>query len=100
VFGQGGLLDAGIGILGDLQSGGVAGLIGAAQTAMRVSNTFKGANLASIAKNEAVAIGTNELIKAIPSATKQVMNRGGGVYIPTPQRTPQSATPNFNPNIR
>lgn len=95
VFGQGGLLDAGIGILGDLQSGNLGGLIGATQTAMRVSNTFKGKNLAAIAKNEAVSLGTGAIVEALPGATRQVIGRQGGVFIPTPQRTPQSATPQF-----
>jgi hypothetical protein len=98
IFGQGGLLDAGIGILGDLQGGGPGGLIGAAQTAMRVANTFKGKNIASLAKNEAVSAGVNQLIQSIPGATRQVMNRAGGVYIPTPQKTPQTASPTFNNN--
>ena len=40
IFGQGGLLDAGLGILGDLQSGSVLGLIGAAQKAGTAYNTF------------------------------------------------------------
>jgi hypothetical protein len=54
VLGQGGLLDAGIGIISDLQSGSVAGLIGAVQKAGTTYNTFKGANLKSIVKEEAV----------------------------------------------
>jgi len=81
-----------------LQSGGPGGLIGAAQKAMRVANTFKGKNLASLAKNEALSLGVNQIIQAIPGATRQVMNRAGGVFIPTPQKTPQSASPPFNPN--
>jgi hypothetical protein len=28
------------------------------------------------------------------------MNRAGGVYIPTPQKTPQTASPTFNNNTR
>lgn len=95
VFGQGGLLDAGIGIVGDLQSQNLGGLIGATQTALRTANTFRNRNLASIVKNEAIALGTGELVQAIPGATRQVIGRNGGVYIPTPQSTPQSATPRF-----
>jgi hypothetical protein len=41
VLGQGGLLDAGFGIIEDLQSGGVAGIIGSVQKAGTVYNTFK-----------------------------------------------------------
>jgi hypothetical protein len=93
IFGQGGLLDAGQGILSDLQSGTVGGLIGAAQTAMRVKNTVKGKNLASVVKNEALALGTNQIVQSIPGATRQLMNTKTGIYIPTPQATPQSRTP-------
>lgn len=95
IFGQGGLLDAGLGILGDLQSGGVAGLIGAAQTAGRTYNTFKNKDIASLAKNETLALGKNQLLQSLPGATRQVMNRPNGVFIPTPAQTPQTATPGY-----
>lgn len=83
VFGQGGLLDAAEGIIGDLQSGTVGGLIGAAQKAGTAVNTFKGKNLASIAKSETVALGTNEIIKSLPGAVKPVLNKSTGIFIPT-----------------
>ena len=54
IIGQGGLLDAGLGIIGDLQSGSVAGVIGAVQKAGTAYNTFKGANLKAIVKEEAL----------------------------------------------
>jgi hypothetical protein len=84
IFGQGGLLDAGLGILSDLQSGTVGGLIGAAQTAGRTYNTFKDANLKSISKSEAIAIGTNTLIQGIPGAIRPILNKPTGIFIPTP----------------
>lgn len=83
VFGQGGLLDAGQGVLRDLQSGN---LIGAAQTAMRTYQTFGGVkNLKSVAKSEAIALGTGAIIQGIPAATRSVMNAQKGVFIPTPK---------------
>lgn len=85
VFGQGGLLDAGAGILQDLQSGGLLGVIGAAQKAGAAANTFKGKNLASIAKSEAVALGGSAVIGAIPGAIKSLPGRGNGAFFPTPQ---------------
>jgi hypothetical protein len=91
VFGQGGLLDAGIGILGDLQSGSVLGLIGAAQKAGRTYNTFKGKNLAAITKSEAVAIGKNTVIQALPGATRAVANRADGWIFPQAQAQRQAA---------
>jgi hypothetical protein len=96
VFGQGGLLDAGIGIVTDLQKGTVGGLIGAAQTAMRTNQTFKNKNLASIAKSEAISLGTNEIVQSIPSATRPILNARLGAFIPTPTTTPV-ATPGINP---
>lgn len=53
IIGQGGLLDTGLGIIDDLQSGSVAGLIGAVQKAGTAYNTFKGANLRSVVTEEA-----------------------------------------------
>jgi hypothetical protein len=77
IFGQGGLLDAGSGILSDLQSGGPLGLIGAAQKALTASNTFKGKDLASLTKSEIAALG----IDAIRASIKNT----GGRYFPTPK---------------
>jgi hypothetical protein len=97
IFGQGGLLDAGLGVLSDLQSGTVGGLIGAAQTAARTYNTFKGADLKSISKSEAIALGRNTIIGAIPGAVRPVLNRPTGIFIPTPSNNAVN-TPGFNPN--
>lgn len=83
VFGQGGLLDAAEGIIGDLQSGTVGGLIGAVQKAGTTYNTFKDKNLSSIAKSEAVALGTNELKTSLPAAIKPILNKPTGIFIPT-----------------
>ena len=85
VFGQGGLLDTGVGILEDLQSGSVLGLIGAAQKAGTAYNTFKGKNLASIAKSETVALGTSALIGALPGAVRTVAGAADGVFFPKQQ---------------
>jgi hypothetical protein len=77
VFGQGGLLDAGGGILEDLQSGSPLGLIGAAQKARTAYNTFKGKDIKSIAKSEAAAIGTSAITSGI--------RNNGGRFFPTPK---------------
>jgi hypothetical protein len=84
VFGQGGLLDAGGGILEDLQSGGVLGLIGAAQKAGTAYNTFKGKNIASSAISEATALGTNAIRGSLPGAVRSVPGRSTGMFFPTP----------------
>jgi len=83
VFGQGGLLDTGGGILEDLQSGSVLGLIGAAQKAGTAYNTFKGKNIASIALNEGKALGVNTIVGGItPGAVRSVANRVDGWVFP------------------
>jgi hypothetical protein len=92
VFGQGGLLETGAGIIGDLQSGSVLGLIGAAQKAGRLNQTFKGKNLAAIAKSEATALGTNTLIQGLPAATRAVTNRADGWLFPKQSTTPSTNT--------
>ena len=61
VLGQGGLLDAGIGIISDLQSGTVAGAIGAIQAAGRTYETFKGQDLRAIVNEEARGAVTDTL---------------------------------------
>ena len=94
VFGQGGLLETGAGIIGDLQSGSVLGLIGAAQKAARLDKTFKGKNLAAIAKSEAVSLGTKTLQQGLPAATKAVANKADGWIFPTATFNRNNAGPN------
>jgi hypothetical protein len=90
VLGQGGLLDTGIGIAEDLASGGVAGLVGAAQKALTAYDTYKGKDLASIANRE-VRDSAKTIAKAgLPAATRAVIGTAGqkgildGVFFPTP----------------
>jgi hypothetical protein len=85
VFGQGGLLDAGGGILEDLQSGGLLGAIGAVQKAGTAYNTFKGKNIKSIAVNETTALGVKAIQGGIPGAVRSVQGRSSGMFFPTPQ---------------
>lgn len=88
VFGQGGLLDAGLGIINDLSGNVTVGsVLNAATTAARVYDTVKGSDLKAIVKDEAVAIGTSTVIQGIPGATRQILNYPiGGINIPTPPR--------------
>jgi hypothetical protein len=97
VFGQGGLLDAADGILGDLQSGTVGGLIGATQKALLTRETFKNKDLSAIAKSETVRLGTNEISKSLPGVIRPVLNRPTGIFIPTPQRTIPGPNPGPTP---
>jgi hypothetical protein len=84
VLGQGGLLDAGIGIVEDLQSGSVAGIIGAVQKAGTVYNTFKDAPIRSIVNEEANAALNSVLKTTIPAAVRQAQNSSGGFVFPRP----------------
>ena len=84
VLGQGGLLDAGIGIIEDLQSGGVAGIIGAVQKAGTTYNTFKDAPIRSIVNEEANAALNSVLRTSIPAAVRQAQNSSGGFVFPRP----------------
>ena len=88
-FGQGGLLDAGGGILEDLQSGGPLGYIGAIQKAGTAYNTFKGKNIKSMAVNEAVSLGTKQIQNVyVPGAVRSVQGRNNGMVYPTTQSPP------------
>ena len=101
VFGQGGLLETGGGIISDLQSGSVLGLIGAAQKAARLKQTFKGKNLGSVAAGEAVRLGTQTIQQGVtPGGVRAVSNKVDGWVFPTPKiapgTTPGIAQPNPN----
>jgi hypothetical protein len=82
VLGQGGLLDAGIGIVQDLQSGGVTGVIGAIQKAGTAYNTFKGQNIKSIVNEEANAALKSVIRNSIPGAVRQAQGGSGGFVFP------------------
>lgn len=100
VLGQGGLLDAGIGIIEDLQSGTVGGLIGATQKAGTAYNTFKNANLRSVVNADVNQSVNNAIRGVLPGAlrnassspltspvgipTQPLSYRGGGIFFPTP----------------
>ena len=93
IFGQGGLLSTGEGIMADLESGSVAGLIGAAQKAGAAYNTFKGKNLKSIVESEAVSLGKQTIGQYGPNATRSVINKADGWVFPTAARNQQNNTP-------
>lgn len=82
VLGRGGLIDAGVGILNDLQNGGPAGVIGAIQKAGTVYNTVKGKNLKSVVKEEANQILRDVIRGSSPSSTRQVTNKVSGFSFP------------------
>ena len=82
VLGQGGLLDAGIGIVRDLQSGNLTGIIGAVQKAGTAYNTFKGANIRSVVNEEANAAVKSVIRNSVPGAVRQQQAGSGGFVFP------------------
>jgi hypothetical protein len=108
VLGQGGLLDAGIGIIEDLQSGGVAGLVGAVQKAGTAYYTFKDKNIRSIVNQEVIDSAKTIARTQLPGAVRAAIgttnptpagpNRGAldGIFFPTAPRA--STPPPFNPS--
>ena len=79
ILGQGGILDTGIGIYEDLQSGSVAGVIGAVQKAGTAYGTFKGKNLQAIAKQEAIQGATATLRNTLPGVVRAQPNGGTSI---------------------
>jgi hypothetical protein len=83
VFGQGGLVDAGVGLLEDLNAlqtgqGGLQNVLGAVQKAGTAFETFKGKNIASIANTEARQAANQILQTSLPGAVRQAANSGNG----------------------
>lgn len=77
VLGQGGLLDTGIGIFSDLQSGSVAGVIGAIQKAGTAYGTFKGSDLKGIIKEEVLSGAKDVLRNTVPGQVRAQPKSGG-----------------------
>lgn len=93
VFGQGGLVDAGVGLLEDLNAlqtgqGGLQNILGAVQKAGTAYQTFKGKDIASIANQEAKQAANQILQTSLPGAMRQVVNAGNGIFFPNAPKNP------------
>jgi len=108
VLGQGGLIDAGIGIAEDLASGGVAGLIGAVQKSVAAYNTYKDKDIRSIAQTEVKTSAKTIAKGALPAAQRAVIGTSAqkgildGVFFPTPPtdtRAPATTAPSFGRQV-
>lgn len=98
ILGQGGLVDAAGGIVKDLQSGSVAGIVGAIQKAGRTYGTFKDADLQSVIREEGVGVVRDVIRGELPGATRQAVNAADGFFFPkvpaqTNSTTDKPATP-------
>jgi hypothetical protein len=92
VFGQGGLVDAGIGVIQDLQAlasgqGSLNNVIGAVQTAGTAYNTFKGKSIGSIANQDAKLAAAQIAQYSLPGYTRQALGAVNGMIFPTPPRS-------------
>ena len=98
VFGQGGLIDAGFGVVEDLQAlasgqGSINNVIGAVQTAGTAYNTFKGKSIGSIA-NADVRLAANNIARYSSAGyTRQALGAVNGMIFPTPPRLPGTQLP-------
>lgn len=93
VFGQGGLVDAGIGIVEDLNAlisgrGGLQNVLGAVQKGGTAFETFKGKDIRSIANTEARQASRQILQTSLPGAMRQVVNGANGQFFPTAPKNP------------
>jgi len=97
VFGQGGLVDAGLGSLQDLNAlvsgqGGLQNVLGLVQKGGTAFETFKGKNIASIANQEARQASRQILQTSLPGAMRLAVNSGTGQFFPN---APKNPTTNF-----
>ena len=93
-LGQGGLLDAGVGIYEDLTAlagpnPSIFNVIGAAQKALNVNQTLKRTPLSNIIRNDAAAVKQDVLRNSLPGQVRNVMNSPTGMVFPKqpPPRT-------------
>ena len=87
ILGQGGLLDAGIGIYEDLQAlttegGGLQNIIGLTQKALNVNQTLKQNKLSDIVRQDGQAVKTDVLRTSLPGAVRLATNSANGFLFP------------------
>jgi hypothetical protein len=87
VLGQGGLLDAGIGIYEDLTAltgpnASIFNVIGAAQKALNVNQTLKKTPLSNIIRNDANAVRQDVLRNSLPGAMRNAANSTNSMIFP------------------
>lgn len=107
ILGPGGLVDTIGGVVQDLQSGSVLGIVGAIQKAGTAYQTFKGKDLQSIVKNEANTVVKDVIRGELPGAVRSTANKLDTVFFPkvpaqtnsttSNPATPRSATPGIAP---
>lgn len=101
-LGQGGLLDAGVGIYDDLEAimsgrGGLQNVIGAVQKGINVNQTLKQHSLGDIVRADANQVRKDVLINGGPTAARAIINQGNSIFFPRSTTAPSTATPGINP---
>lgn len=79
-LGQGGLLDAGVGFIEDIQSGNP---IGAIQKALNVNATLKNNSVRDLVRNDAKTIKQGVLRNTLPGAMRNAANSANSMIFPT-----------------
>jgi hypothetical protein len=88
VFGQGGLVDAGIGVVEDLQAlsegrGGLQNILGAVQKAGSLGKIQNKGGWTVCANQEGKRMAANQILQqSLPGAVRQVVNLGNGQIFP------------------
>jgi len=82
VLGQGGLVDAGVGIFEDLQRGDLFGVIGATQKALNVNETLKKTPLKDIVRKDAAIVKQDVLRNSLPGQVRNAANSANSMLFP------------------
>jgi hypothetical protein len=87
VLGQGGLLDAGVGIMDDITAlasgrGSLANVIGGVQKALNVNQTLKKTPLKDIVRKDANAVKQDVLRNSLPGAMRNATNSANSMLFP------------------
>ena len=93
VLGQGGLLDAGVGIMEDIQAlatgnGSLANVLGGVQKALNVSATLKKNSIGDLLRNDAKTIQQDVLRNSLPGAMRNAANSANSMIFPKSTAAP------------
>jgi len=89
VLGQGGLVDAGVGIFEDLQRGDLFGVIGATQKALNVNQTLKKTPLKDIVRQDANTVKRDVLRNSLPGQVRNAANSANSMLFPKEPTPPK-----------
>jgi hypothetical protein len=87
VLGQGGLLDAGVGIMEDIQAltsgrGSLANVLGGVQKALNVNATLKRNSIGDLVRNDANSVKQDILRNSLPGAVRAAANSANSQIFP------------------